>query len=104
MISFCGRVDGIRDDFHDYYATLGVAWDAGIEEVERAYRKLVVNCHPDRFARDFVARCNAETKLKDLNAAMCVLRDGEQRTHYDERFRREKPLTARLTRDAGRGT
>lgn len=104
MTSFCGRTGAAHDNFYDHYAILGVAWNAHPEEVERAYRQLVVSNHPDRFAHDYEGRCTAETKLKDLNAAMRVLRDGEQRTHYDERFQREKPLTARLTRDSGRNT
>jgi curved DNA-binding protein CbpA len=93
---------GANDDFHDYYATLGVAWDADLADLERAYRKLVMRSHPDRFPPESRARCIAETKLRNLNAAMHVLRDAVQRSHYDERFRREKPLTVRLVRGSSR--
>jgi curved DNA-binding protein CbpA len=98
-----GRADSVCDDFRDYYALLDVAWDADPDDLERAYRKLVASSHPDRFSCDGVARRTAETRLKELSAAMRVLRDATQRSHYDERFRREKPLTVRLVRGSSRG-
>lgn len=94
------------DDFHDYYALLGVAWDATREDLERAYRRLVMHSHPDRFVHDLPARAVAEIKLRQLNAVMRVLRDDTLRSHYNECFRRERPLTTRLQSaglgDAGR--
>ena len=48
----------------DYYATLGVARDASADDLKRAYRKLAMECHPDRNAGDAKAEANAEADKK----------------------------------------
>lgn len=100
MTSSYRRTVEADDGFRDYYADLGVAWNAPLVDLERAYRRLVIANHPDRFAHDPHLRRHAEARLKDLNAAMGMLRDHVRRAHYNQRFRREKPLTARLTQQS----
>jgi len=63
----------------DYYEVLGVAREAGDEDVKRAYRKLAFEFHPDRNAGDETA---AE-KFKEATEAFEVLRDPDKRARYD---------------------
>ena len=63
----------------DYYATLGVARDAGGEDLKKAYRKLAMQYHPDRNPGDK----QAEARFKDINEAYDVLKDDQKRAAYD---------------------
>jgi curved DNA-binding protein len=62
----------------DYYETLGVARDASSEEIQRAYRKLARQYHPD-VNKD----SGAEDRFKEVSEAYDVLRDPEKRDRYD---------------------
>jgi molecular chaperone DnaJ len=63
----------------DYYATLGVARDAGADDLKKAYRKLAMQLHPDRNPGDK----QAEARFKEVNEAYDVLRDEQKRAAYD---------------------
>jgi molecular chaperone DnaJ len=63
----------------DYYEVLGVARDAGREQIKAAYRKLAVMYHPDRNPGDK----DAEEKFKEASEAYAVLSDADKRAHYD---------------------
>jgi molecular chaperone DnaJ len=63
----------------DYYSTLGVAKDADLETVKKAYRKLAMQYHPDRNHGDAAA----EQKFKEINEAYDVLKDDQKRAAYD---------------------
>jgi molecular chaperone DnaJ len=63
----------------DYYEILGVARNAGQEEIKRSYRKLAMQYHPDRNPGDR----EAEEKFKAASEAYEVLRDHEKREIYD---------------------
>jgi molecular chaperone DnaJ len=63
----------------DYYATLGVARDAGTDDLKKAYRKLAMQYHPDRNPGDH----QAEAKFKEINEAYDVLKDEQKRAAYD---------------------
>jgi molecular chaperone DnaJ len=63
----------------DYYEVLGVARDAGDEEIKKAYRKLALKFHPDRNPGDKLA----EDRFKELSEAYSVLCDAERRAQYD---------------------
>ncbi len=64
--------------FKDYYEVLGVARDAGDDEIKRAYRKLARKYHPD-----VSKEADAEARFKELGEAYEVLRDAEKRAAYD---------------------
>ncbi|WP_119303859.1 molecular chaperone DnaJ [Dongia deserti] len=63
----------------DYYSTLGVAKDADLDTVKKAYRKLAMQYHPDRNHGDAAA----EQKFKEINEAYDVLKDEQKRAAYD---------------------
>src|SRR5579872_4761929 len=58
----------------DFYATLGVAREAGTEDLKKAYRKLAMQYHPDRNPGD----AKAEAKFKEVNEAYDVLKDEQK--------------------------
>ena len=63
----------------DYYATLGVARDAGADDLKKAYRKLAMQFHPDRNP----GNKQAEAQFKDVSEAYEVLKDDQKRAAYD---------------------
>jgi molecular chaperone DnaJ len=71
----------------DYYKVLGVAEDASERDIQRAYRKLAKQYHPDANP----GNREAEEKFKEANTAHDVLSDPEKRKEYDE-IRRLGPM------------
>jgi molecular chaperone DnaJ len=63
----------------DYYEALGVSRSASADDLKKAYRKLAMQCHPDRNAGDK----NAEQKFKDISEAYDILKDDQKRAAYD---------------------
>jgi curved DNA-binding protein len=73
----------------DFYEVLGVPTDADQSEIQRAYRKLARQHHPD-VNKDPAA----ENRFKEISEAYDVLSDPELRKRYDafgEDFRRVPP-------------
>src|SRR6266513_1919963 len=70
----------------DFYGVLGVPRDAAEADIKKAYRKLAMECHPDRNNGDKVA----EERFKLVTEAYEVLRDPQKRAAYD-RFGHEAP-------------
>lgn len=65
-------------EFKDYYAVLGVARDASQDDIQRAYRKLARQYHPD-----INKEAGAEDKFKEIGEAYEVLKDPDKRAKYD---------------------
>lgn len=63
----------------DYYEALGVGRDASQADIKRAYRKMALNCHPDRNPGD----AEAADKFKLAAEAYEVLGNEETRHRYD---------------------
>lgn len=67
-----------------HYEVLGVADDASLAEIRRAYVRLARAHHPDRHAHGSVAeRASAEQRMRAINAAWSELRDPDRRRQYD---------------------
>jgi molecular chaperone DnaJ len=63
----------------DFYDVLGIARDASEADVKKAYRKMAMECHPDRNNGDKAA----EERFKLVTEAYEVLRDPDKRAAYD---------------------
>jgi DnaJ-class molecular chaperone len=78
----------------DPYLVLGVPRDAGIEEVKRAYRRLVLALHPDR-SQD----SQGTDQLRDVQRAYETLQDPASRSDYDLSQRDpDKPVRSEVQR------
>ncbi len=66
---------GEADERRDYYAVLGSERDDAREEIERRYKRLAVEHHPDRGGD--------EEEMKAINEAWGVLKDEAAREAYD---------------------
>jgi molecular chaperone DnaJ len=64
----------------DYYEVLGVARNAGDDELKKAYRRCAMKYHPDRNPGDK----DAEAAFKQCKEAYEVLSDGGKRRLYDQ--------------------
>jgi DnaJ-class molecular chaperone len=74
----------------DYYFILGVATNASLTDIKKAYRTKASEFHPDRNSSEL-----APVKFHAVKEAYDVLSDASARASYDENRRRnllESPL------------
>jgi len=83
----------------DYYKILGVRRSASKKEINKAYKKLAMQWHPDKF-QDEEDKKTAEKKFMDIASAKEVLLDPEMRQKYDQG---EDPLDPESGRGGGGG-
>lgn len=73
----------------DYYKILGVARNADNKDIERAFRKKAMQCHPDRFPDP--KQKEAKTReFQELNAAYTLLSHYIRRKDYDAALKRQE--------------
>jgi curved DNA-binding protein CbpA len=63
------------------YDTLGLERDASDQDIRKAFRRLALKYHPDRFADD--QRAEAEERFQGITEAFNVLSHPESREKYD---------------------
>ena len=66
----------------DYYKILGVKRSATKKQISKAYKKLALEWHPDKF-QDEEEKKVAEKKFMDIASAKEVLSDPDMRAKYD---------------------
>ena len=66
-------------EYKDYYKTLGIDKQAGVDEIKKIYRKLARKYHPDVNP----GNKTAEDHFKEINEAYQVLTNPEARARYD---------------------
>jgi len=65
----------------DFYAILGVARNAELKEIRRAFRKLAQDMHPDRNPSP-----DAKARFQELGEAYKILKSEDMRNDYDARI------------------
>ena len=70
-----------RPQIPDYYAVLGIGFDASQDELRKAWRTAQKQWHPDRNPTP-----EAAEKIRQINAAWEVLGDPERRAEYDSAY------------------
>ena len=75
LVGHAFDADWFRAKQYDPYQVLGLSSDASEAEIDRAYRRLITQYHPDRLtgaAEDL--REQAEAKAREINAAYDAIR------------------------------
>lgn len=67
----------------DLYEILGVPEDATDEQIRKAYKKLAVELHPDRFVGRPEEQQEASAHFSKVSYAHNILKDKQQRADYD---------------------
>ncbi len=70
----------------DYYQILGVARDASVNGIKKAYRKLAVQYHPDKNPNN----PTAHNRFQQISEAYSVLSNPRKREEYDRQQRSSK--------------
>lgn len=66
----------------ELYKLLGVSKKATVSEITKAWKKLCLQCHPDRINGTAVKH-KATDKMAQINDAKDVLADAYMRDYYD---------------------
>lgn len=78
----------------DPYAALGVPSDASSATIRSSYKKLMLQCHPDK-VHDEALRAEKAQQFEKVQQAYELLSDARKRRKYDEEVARGGPREAR---------
>lgn len=67
----------------DYYQILGVEKGADENTIRKAYKKLALKWHPDKFNESDESKQMAEKTFRDISDAYSVLSDPKKKQQYD---------------------
>ncbi|MFS8022007.1 putative DnaJ domain, Chaperone J-domain superfamily [Helianthus anomalus] len=73
----------LNQEYPSYYDVLGVSVESSDEEIRRAYRKLAMQWHPDKWTTNPEFLGNAKRKFQQIQEAYSVLSDRKKRSVYD---------------------
>ncbi len=79
------------EENHDHYEALGVKPTASFGDIRKAYKTEVIRWHPDKNSNNV---CEANERMKLINAAHDVLGNSEKRDHYDSQRRHNALIKA----------
>ncbi|KAL2546020.1 chaperone protein DnaJ-like [Forsythia ovata] len=74
---------GSSERLPSYYSILGVNAQSSDEEIRRAYRKLAMQWHPDKWTNKPTLLGEAKQKFQQIQEAYSVLSDRNKRTMYN---------------------
>ena len=86
------NISKIIQKMTDYYKVLGIPKGSDIEEIKKAYKKLVLENHPDRVQNKYKHLSESEKqskiktaqeKMQKINEAYDVLKDPQKKSNYD---------------------
>lgn len=88
LMAIAARLDQL-----DYYQLLGVARDAPMEDIRKAYHRRARSVHPDRFFEhpDPEIGVSIDRIFKRMTEAYTILRDERKRGHYDQGLQSQPP-------------
>mmetsp|Transcript_19574 Transcript_19574/g.32100 ORF Transcript_19574/g.32100 Transcript_19574/m.32100 type:complete len:100 (-) Transcript_19574:540-839(-) len=69
----------------DYYEILGVQSSADDSQIKAAFKRLALECHPDKYAMaPYDVKAAMEFKMMKINEAYALLGDASKRAEYDK--------------------
>ena len=69
----------------NYYDILGINKNASDSDIKKAFKKLSIKWHPDKWAnKPEKEQKEAEEKFKEINEAYQVLSDPQKKSNYDQ--------------------
>ena len=69
----------------NYYDILGIDKNASDSDIRKAFKKLTIKWHPDKWAnKSEKEQKEAEEKFKEINEAYQVLSDPQKKSNYDQ--------------------
>lgn len=83
LVAFCSPALATGYEKQDPYEVLGVSRDASPDEINKQFRKLALQFHPDKNNQSPEARKQAEINFKAINAAKDAINNGYRENGLD---------------------